>query len=153
MAQHKQRIGAASLKVSAAILPVCLKAARPAPARLTRHSDAGPRPPAKKHTDCSRRPVLAGMPLTLSPAITHTRRLRSANSSLGWSAGERDRFEITESFLECKNAVTALDSGFGKRLSSTEVESTLKDWPTDEQASLGRADGSLSNPCRHPTTM
>ena len=92
------------------------------------------------------------MPLTLSPAITHTRRLRSANSSLGWSAGERDRFEITESFLECKNAVTALDSGFGKRLSSTEVEGTLKDWPTDEQASLGRADGSLSNPCRHPTT-
>ena len=76
-----------------------------------------------------------------------------ANSSLGWSAGERDRFEITESFLECKDAVTALDSGFGKRLSSTEVESTLKDWPTDEQASLGRADGSLSNPCRHPTTM
>ena len=93
------------------------------------------------------------MPLTLSPAITHTRRLRSANSSLGWSAGERDRFEITESFLECKNAVTALDSGFGKRLSSTEVESTLKDWPTDEQASLGRADGSLSNPCRRPTTV
>ena len=83
------------------------------------------------------------MPLTLSPAITHTRRLRSANSSLGWSAGERDRFEITESFLECKNAVTALDSGFGKRLSSTEVEGTLKDWPTDEQASLGRADGSF----------
>ena len=75
------------------------------------------------------------------------------DSSIGWSAGERDRFEITESFLECKNAVTALDSGFGKRLSSTEVESTLKDWPTDEQASLGRADGSLSNPCRHPTTM
>ena len=75
------------------------------------------------------------------------------NSSLGWSAGESDRFEITESFLECKNAVTALDSGFGKRLSSTEVESTLKDWPTDEQASLGRADGSLSNPCRHPTTV
>jgi len=93
------------------------------------------------------------MPLTLSPAITHTRRLRSANSSLGWSAGERDRFEITESFLECKDAVTALDSGFGKRLSSTEVESTLKDWPTDEQASLGRADGSLSNPCRRPTTV
>ena len=93
------------------------------------------------------------MPLTLSPAITHTRRLRSANSSLGWSAGERDWFEITESFLECKNAVTALDSGFGKRLSSTEVESTLKDWPTDEQASLGRADGSLSNPCRRPTTV
>ena len=83
------------------------------------------------------------MPLTLSPAITHTRRLRSANSSLGWSAGERDRFEITESFLECKDAVTALDSGFGKRLSSTEVEGTLKDWPTDEQASLGRADGSF----------
>ena len=75
------------------------------------------------------------------------------DSSIGWSAGERDRFEITESFLECKNAVTALDSGFGKRLSSTEVESTLKDWPTDEQASLGRADGSLSNPCRRPTTM
>ena len=73
------------------------------------------------------------------------------NSSLGRSAGERDRFEITESFLE--DAVTALDSGFGKRLSSTEVEATLKDWPTDEQASLGRADGSLSNPCRHPTTM
>ena len=93
------------------------------------------------------------MPLTLSPAITHTRRLRSANSSLGWSAGERDRFEITESFLECKDAVTALDSGFGKRLSSTEVEATLKDWPTDEQASLGRADGSLSNPCRRPTTV
>ena len=67
----------------------------------------------------------------------------AAHSSLGWSAGERDRFEITESFLECKNAVTALDSGFGKRLSSTEVESTLKDWPTDEQASLGRADGSF----------
>ena len=153
MAQHKQRIGAASLKVSAAPLPVCLAAARPAPARLTRHFDAGPRLPAKKHTDCSRCPVLAGMPLTLSPAITHTRRLRSANSSLGWSAGERDWFEITESFLECKDAVTALDSGFGKRLSSTEVESTLKDWPTDEQASLGRADGSLSNPCRHPTTM
>ena len=77
----------------------------------------------------------------------------AAHSSLGWSAGERDWFEITESFLECKNAVTALDSGFGKRLSSTEVESTLKDWPTDEQASLGRADGSLSNPCRHPTTV
>ena len=83
------------------------------------------------------------MPLTLSPAITHTRRLRSANSSLGWSAGERDRFETTKSFLECKDAVTALDSGFGKRLSSTEVEATLKDWPTDEQASLGRADGSF----------
>ena len=63
VAQHKQRIGAASLKVSAAPLPVCLAAARPAPARLTRHSDAGPRLPAKKHTDCSRRPVLAGMPL------------------------------------------------------------------------------------------
>ena len=93
------------------------------------------------------------MPLTLSPAITHTRRLRSANTSLGWSAGERDWFEITESFLECKDAVTALDSGFGKRLSSTEVEGTLKDWPTDEQASLGRADGSLSNPCRRPTTL
>ena len=75
------------------------------------------------------------------------------DSSIGWSAGERDRFAIAESFLECKNAVTALDSGFGKRLSSTEVESTLKDWPTDEQASLGRADGSLSNPCRRPTTM
>jgi hypothetical protein len=73
------------------------------------------------------------------------------DSSIGWSAGERDRFEIAKSFLECKNAVTALDSGFGKRLSSTEVEGTLKDWPTDEQASLGRADGSLSNPCRHPT--
>ena len=76
-----------------------------------------------------------------------------ANSSLGWSAGERDWFETTDSFLECKNAVTALDSGFGKRLSSTEVEGTLKDWPTDEQASLGRADGSLSNPCRRPTTV
>ena len=75
------------------------------------------------------------------------------NSSLGWSAGERDRFETTKSFLECKDAVTALDPGFGKRLSSTEVEATLKDWPTDEQASLGRADGSLSNPCRHPTTV
>jgi len=47
VAQHKQRIGAASLKVSAAILPVCLAAARPAPARLTRHSDAG-LPPARK---------------------------------------------------------------------------------------------------------
>ena len=70
-------------------------------------------------------------------------RVFAAHSSLGWSAGERDWFEITESFLECKNAVTALDSGFGKRLSSTEVEGTLKDWPTDEQASLGRADGSL----------
>ena len=105
------------------------------------------RPPAKKHTHCSRRPVLAGMPLTLSPAITHTRRLRSANSSLGWSAGERDRFEITESFLECKNAVTALDSGFGKRLSSTEVESTLKDWPTQEQASL-KEQMARSNPCQ-----
>ena len=79
VAQHKQRIGAASVKVSAAPLPVCLAAARPAPARLTRHSDAGPRLPAKKHTDCSRRPVLAGMPLTLSPAITHTRRLRSGS--------------------------------------------------------------------------
>ena len=75
------------------------------------------------------------------------------NSSLGWSAGERDRFETTKSFLECKDAVTALDPGFGKRLSSTEVEATLKDWPTDEQASLGRADGSLSNPCRRPTTV
>ena len=75
------------------------------------------------------------------------------DSSLGRSAGERDQFETTKSFLECKDAVTALDSGFGKRLSSTEVEGTLKDWPTDEQASLGRADGSLSNPCRHPTTM
>ena len=53
VAQHKQRIGAASLKVSAAPLPVCLAAPRPAPARLTRHSDAGPRPPAKKHTDVS----------------------------------------------------------------------------------------------------
>ena len=39
VAQHKQRISAASLKVSSAIL--CLAAARPAPARLTRHSDAG----------------------------------------------------------------------------------------------------------------
>ena len=48
VAQHKQRIGAASVKVSAAPLPVCLAAARPAPARLTRHSDAGPRPPARK---------------------------------------------------------------------------------------------------------
>ena len=49
VAQHKQRIGAASLNVSAAILPVCLAAARPAPARLTRHSDAGhPRPLARK---------------------------------------------------------------------------------------------------------
>ena len=65
------------------------------------------------------------------------------NSSLGWSAGERDRFETTKSFLECKDAVTALDPGFGKRLSSSEVEATLKDWPTDEQASLGRADGSF----------
>ena len=46
LVQHKQRIGAASLKVSAAPLPVCLAAARPAPARLTRHSDAGP-PPAR----------------------------------------------------------------------------------------------------------
>jgi hypothetical protein len=46
VAQHKQRIGAASLKVSAAPLPVCLAAARPAPARLTRHSDAG-LPPAR----------------------------------------------------------------------------------------------------------
>ena len=41
VAQHKQRIGAASVKVSSAPLPVCLAAARPAPARLTRHSDAG----------------------------------------------------------------------------------------------------------------
>ena len=47
LAQHKQRIGAASVKVSSAILPVCLAAARPAPARLTRHSDAG-LPPARK---------------------------------------------------------------------------------------------------------
>ena len=46
VAQHKQRIGAASLKVSAAPLPVCLAAPRPAPARLTRHSDAG-LPPAR----------------------------------------------------------------------------------------------------------
>ena len=79
--QHKQRIGAASVMVSAAPLPVCLAAPRPAPARLTRHSDAGPRLPAKKHTDCSRRPVLAGMPLTLSPAITHTRRCAAAVSA------------------------------------------------------------------------
>ena len=35
VAQHKQRISAASLKVSSAPLPVCLAAARPAPARLT----------------------------------------------------------------------------------------------------------------------
>jgi hypothetical protein len=47
VAQHKQRIGAASLKVSAAPLPVCLAAPRPAPARLTRHSDAG-LPPARQ---------------------------------------------------------------------------------------------------------
>ena len=41
VAQHKQRIGAASVKVSSVPLPVCLAAARPAPALLTRHSDAG----------------------------------------------------------------------------------------------------------------
>ena len=74
------------------------------------------------------------------------------DSSLGRSAGERDRFETTKSFLECKNAVTALDSGFGKRLSSTEVESTLKDWPTQEQASL-KEQMARSNPCHHPTTV
>ena len=37
----------------------------------------------------------------------------------------------------------ALVFGREKLLSSSEVEGTLKDWPTDEQASLGRADGSL----------
>ena len=46
VAQHKQRIGAASLKVCSVPLPVCLAAPRPAPARLTRHSDAG-LPPAR----------------------------------------------------------------------------------------------------------
>ena len=37
----------------------------------------------------------------------------------------------------------ALVFGREKLLSCSEVEGTLKDWPTDEQASLGRADGSL----------
>ena len=47
VAQHKQRISAASLKVSSAPLPVCLAASLPAPARLARHSDAGTRLPAR----------------------------------------------------------------------------------------------------------
>ena len=37
---------------------------------------------------------------------------------------------------EPNDLLPALDSGREKRLSSTEVESTLKDWPTQEQASL-----------------
>ena len=44
----------------------------------------------------------------------------------------------------------ALDSGREKLLSSTEVESTLKDWPTQEQASL-KEQMARSNPCPHPT--
>jgi hypothetical protein len=32
-------------------------------------------------------------------------RVIAAHSALGWSAGERGRFEITKPFLECKNAV------------------------------------------------
>ena len=46
----------------------------------------------------------------------------------------------------------ALGSGQEKLLSSTEVEGTLKDWPTDEQASL-KEQMARSNPCRHPTTV
>ena len=45
----------------------------------------------------------------------------------------------------------ALDSGLGKLLSTTEVESTLKDWPTQEQASL-KEQMARSNTCLHPTT-
>ena len=45
----------------------------------------------------------------------------------------------------------ALDSGREKLLLSTEVESTLKDWPTQEQASL-KEQMARSNPCRHSTT-
>ena len=37
---------------------------------------------------------------------------------------------------EPNDLLPALDSGREKLLSSTEVESTLKDWPTQEQASL-----------------
>ena len=29
----------------------------------------------------------------------------AAHSALGWSAGERGRFEITKPFLECKNVI------------------------------------------------
>ena len=52
---------------------------------------------------------------------------------------------------EPNDLLPALDSGREKRLSSTEVESTLKDWPTQEQASL-KEQMARSNPCPHTTT-
>ena len=52
---------------------------------------------------------------------------------------------------EPNDLLPALDSECEKRLSSTEVESTLKDWPAQEQASL-KEQTALSNPCPHPTT-
>ena len=45
----------------------------------------------------------------------------------------------------------ALDSGREKLLSSTEVESTLKDRPAQEQASLKEQIARPQNPCPHPT--
>jgi hypothetical protein len=36
-------------------------------------------------------------------------RVFAAHSSLGWSAGELGRFEITKPFLECKNAVPTME--------------------------------------------
>ena len=46
----------------------------------------------------------------------------------------------------------ALNFGREKLLSSAEVEGKLKNWPTQEQASL-KEQVDRSNPCRHPTTV
>jgi hypothetical protein len=48
---------------------------------------------------------LAGKKLEAILMEQQDHRVFAAHSSLGWSAGERGRFEITKPFLECKNAV------------------------------------------------
>jgi hypothetical protein len=42
-------------------------------------------------------------------------RVFAAHSSLGWSAGERGRFEITEPFLRCENAAPTMEPLKGKQ--------------------------------------
>ena len=70
-------------------------------------------------------------------------RVFAAHSSLGWSAGERGRFEIKKSFLECKNAVPTTEpqvlKGTGAAASPGKVPSVIKTNPPPTQKLAAKA--------------